>query len=65
MTVEKWTWTPNTHVYAPALIKDIVKTIVLIRAYCDTILLLIPNELLFLIFGMLPRHPLPLTHRVV
>jgi hypothetical protein len=53
----KLSWTVHNHSQAPAVLKQIILTLVLIRDLeHQCILHLLPNELLFIVFGYLPWH---------
>jgi len=49
-----WRWQPSLHPWAPAEFQELVWTLALIRAFCDTPLALLPNELLFLLLEHTP-----------
>jgi hypothetical protein len=46
----EWSWSIANHAKSPLHIKRLIMTVLLIRRWCETVLLNIPNELLFLIF---------------
>jgi hypothetical protein len=64
--VSAFQWTPDRHGIAPSIVKRAVEMIVMIRALCDESLLInIPNELLFLIFGWLGDGTAPINPAIL
>jgi len=60
---DTFTWRPDVHRYAPSWMKQAVSTMTMIRSLvCESVLSMIPNELLFEIFSMLDDrdHQAPL-----
>jgi len=55
---DTFTWRPDVHRYAPSWMKQAVSTMTMIRSLVDeSVLSVLPNELLFEIFSMLVETP--------